>query len=679
MIARSSFDHSPDRLNLRGGIDHRTTPSRRPPTLANALVNHSMTQRQTTSRAQRRIALAASVLCAVASLGAAQKKDTVDPDRFTVDEAIDVRLIHLDAVVTDRSGERLADLSTADFDLRVDGKKVKVTGVSDARTVRDSIGARLTAVVVMDERNLMYAHRDRVLDIIKPVLVREMNESPTWVAMVAVSDTVEPLLAPTRNVGAVQTAIDAAKQRLTSTSELIPLQRAISAATQSTLKKLSQRGSAYRYGQAELRGLAIQSRGYAEALAHDARRTLRSLEEVVAALSFLPGRKALLFITDGLAREPLDILASTMNDRLAGASSTFEGGDTIDDPNVIPINTTNARSTGTEMGDGRGETVLQLDDGGSGQFQRLVSQFSNFKEFERLAALANTHRVTFYPIKAPITDSSLTGLGTNKGQRGSIAELTDMNSGLAALAHATGGLAFSADSGLGKFVDTARADVSNYYSLSFTPPGSLEGTAIREIELKVRERRSRVRHRASYVPLSMEENLASRAWGTLLFDWQENQHGLEIDTSFEQAAVESQAAGEQPDRRKMTVVVSMPIGGLELVRNGDVVAGNFRSVVQLRNAAGVRLSPRNLAFVVEVPRRDHAAAKDHYFALRAEFFLGEGAYDMAVGLWEENTGKTSFVAKKVEVGLEPEKVAWDPRGVGSRRGPKSESNALSSS
>ena len=61
-------------------------------------------------------------------------------------------------------------------------------------------------------------------------------------------------------------------------------------------------------------------------------------------------------------------------------------------------------------------------------------------------------------------------------------------------------------------------------------------------------------------------------------------------------------------------LIAISIAKLELVRSGAKLAGNFRSVVQMRSASGTRLPPRNLAFVVEVPKDDYNAAKQHYFA-----------------------------------------------------------------
>ena len=593
--------------------------------------------------------LLASLL--VAPTGLAQVPQPATPrEGTTLRETIDVRLLHLDAVVTDRTGQPLLDLETRDFDLRIDRQKVEVTSVSQGTDLRDSIGGRLTLVVLVDERHVLRTHRDSALLQIEAALLEEMRDHPTWIAVTSLSDPLEPMLAPTRDVAAVKEAFAAARNLDVASSDLVASQRSTSFEVRDVLRQLTKSGSTYRFGQAALQGLLSRSRNYGKHLAAETLLTLEGIEQLVEALSFVPGRKGVLLLTDGLPREPLDRLADTMSDRLAGGSVIFEGDEVVGDRNIAldGINSTNSRPTGSDRGDAAGQTVEQLDDGGASDFQQLVADLSCGTEFDHLSALANTHRVTFYAIKPAVSDATRSGLGERAGERGSIVELSDMTSGLESLAIETGGLSFTGDKDLAGFLKTARSDVSSYYSLGFTPPDGLKTGAIREIEVKVRRKKARVRHRASYVPLTMEERLASLTWGTLVFDWQENTHGIEIDTS------EEPNLGEL---RRLQVLVSLPLDGLELVESAQSVAGNFRVVVQLRDRSGRRLEPHHLGFVVQVPQTALPEARSQFFGMRAAFELPLGHYRVAVGLWEENTGRTSFVSTSVQVGAPEPPIA----------------------
>ena len=138
------------------------------------------------------------------------------------------------------------------------------------------------------------------------------------------------------------------------------------------------------------------------------------------------------------------------------------------------------------------------------------------------------------------------------------------------------------------------------------------------------------------------------SWGTLLFDWQENLHGLDVKTSVE--------ALEQ-ERFSVELLASLPIGELELVRTGKNVEGSYRMVVQLRNQDGVRLRPLHYGFVVAIPRKDLGDARNQLFEIRTRLSLPAGVWDMAVGLWEENSGTASYITRRFEVAVEAPALA----------------------
>ena len=571
-------------------------------------------------------------------------------ERALVRDSLDVRLINLDAVVTDRSNNPILDLEASDFDLRVDGKKVEVTSVSRGLELRETVAGRLTIVVLVDDRHLQKKHRDAVLREIADTLEVEMKSNPTWVAVTTLSDQLTAVLPPSRDVGAVLESLARTLSAPVEPSRLRAMQRSSMNEVQEMLRMLTQAGSAYRVGQHLQTGVSATLRSYGEALALDTRQTLSSLEGLVEALSFVPGRKAVLLVSDGLPRSPLDLVAKTMYDRLAGGSRHYGGDDIVSGQVSLNLNDPNTRPTGHDRADRSGVVtpVTQHDDGGALDFQRTVGELDCGAAFERLSALANTHRVSFYPLKPPVLDPSVSSLGERTRERGSITQLSDMRSGLESLAGTTGGLFFSAERGVAEFLRQTRIDFSAYYSLGFAPPESMRDSAIREFVLKVNRRRSNLRYRASYMPLSLEQRLASRAWGTLLFRWEENEHGLVVETS---------PAGLQGGAYELDILLSLPIGELELVPSGRMASGTFRAVLQLRRSDGARLDPEHLTFAVEIPAGELDSVRGQFFAVRSSLRLRPGRYDMAIGLWEENSGNSTFIIHRLAVGVEEPEVA----------------------
>ncbi len=616
----------------------------------------------------------ASGLLAVATAGAPSRDDPGRPhvgaqerdnlrEEITLRESIDVRLISLDAVVTDSANRPVGGLTKEDFELSVDGEKVEILSVSAAEELRETVSGRLTILLLIDERHLQRKHRDGALVEIAEALDAEIEANPTWVAVAAFGDGLEPLLAPTRDRVALRQAMAAAREREPPATTLRAQQRAAAQSVRETLRLLASKGSRYKVGAASLSSVEANLRAFGELLQLDTLQTISATSSLVEALAFVPGRKAVLFVSDGLPRHPLDRVAKTMYDRLAGSSALFEGDDLISAATSLDPNDRNNRPFGSDRGDrpGRATDVRQIDDGGALSFQTLAAELSCADAFDRLAALANTHRVTFYPLKPPVADPSISGLGESAAGRGSIVELSNVRSGMESLAQLTGGIPFTAESGVGEFLNLTRTDISTYYSLSFTPPDSMDDSGIRDITLRVRRnempRNGTLRYRSSYVPVTIQQNLASRAWGTLLFDWDDNPHRMEVEVRPQRT---QQAVGNSGEIG-LEVLASLLLGELELAplvaASDPVASGFYRVVLQLQREDGSRMRPQHFDFELSVPLEELEAADGEYIAVRTQVLLRPGTYKLAVGLWEENSGRSSFVVRELDLGQIDPKVA----------------------
>ena len=405
-------------------------------------------------------------------------------------ESIDVRLISLDAVVTDSSDRPVAGLTRDDFELKVENEPVEILSVAAGEDLRTTVTGRLTILLFIDERHLQRKHRDAALAEIAEALDQEIAANPTWVAAAAFGERLEPLLTPTRDRDAVRRTIEAVMERDIPATNLRAQQRSASVEVRETLRMLAAKGSRYRLGEASLASVLSNLRSFGETLQLDTLQTISAVRSLVEALAFVPGRKAILFVSDGLPRHPLDSAAKTMYDRLAGASRQLEGDELMRTPGTLQMHDRNHLPFGVDRADDMGlaSNNPQVDDGGAFAFQTLAAELSCAGAFDQLAALANTHRVTFYPLKPPVIDTAISQLGESARDRGSIVELSDVRSGLNSLAALTGGLSFVSDTGVAEFLQSTRTDISTYYSLSFTPPDSMGDSGIREITLRLRHR-----------------------------------------------------------------------------------------------------------------------------------------------------------------------------------------------
>ena len=123
-----------------------------------------------------RLGTAVAVACLLAALPAAAQESPL-PDLFS--DVIDVRVVNVEVVVTDREGDRVRGLQPGDFELRVDGRPVAVdyfTEIDEGRALAstdDRIGnvPSVTAdgpvgtsyLVFIDDLFAIKQRRDRVL------------------------------------------------------------------------------------------------------------------------------------------------------------------------------------------------------------------------------------------------------------------------------------------------------------------------------------------------------------------------------------------------------------------------------------------------------------------------------------------------------------------------------------
>lgn len=151
-----------------------------------------------------------------------------DPGLSVFEETVDVRVVHLEAVVEDRSGQRVSGIASEEFRLTVDGEPVSIdyfTEVRERHTVSDasppdtdvpgsSPGDRVDAsyLVFIDEYFILAPHRDRVLAGLRARLSRLGPEDQ--VAIVAFDGKkIEQLSGWTHSTAYLAEVLETAQQR----------------------------------------------------------------------------------------------------------------------------------------------------------------------------------------------------------------------------------------------------------------------------------------------------------------------------------------------------------------------------------------------------------------------------------------------------------------------------------
>ncbi len=527
----------------------------------------------------------AALLLAAAVPASAQQDDL--PAVFT--ETIDVRVVNIEVVVTDRKGNRVHGLEASDFEVLVDGEPMPISYFTeiDESVARARAGAAVAGVpsldpntpvgtnflVFVDDLFSIKRDRNRVLDRLEEDLWR-LHPADRVAAVAFDGKTIETLTTWTDSPDRLAEALDRARSRDTyglqrlSEQKMLEDDRAAEAVLEAVADQAFSNdrlrpdeviGPPSDFESPETTALRNADAALAEADADRSqdvlgsslsgleRRYARRMEEqlhrsVLAAVATMrsfanqPGRKVMLLLAGGWPRSPALFT-------VAAASES----------------TTNA----AVAGDG----FLMSED----------------ELYGPLVSAANLIGYALYPVDLPgagadfAGDASL-GLGPDVGPdslgvaAGSLDREDMLQDTLQLLAHATGGVPL-----INAQRDTALAvaveDTRSYYWLGFEP-SRREDDAFHDVKVSLVGRPDlRVRTREGYVDMSREREVAMTVEAALLFGG--HPAGRPLDVRF------SDPVRGRRGRMLVPVEVAIPLDEIELLP----VAGQWRSTLEVRVTA----------------------------------------------------------------------------------------------
>jgi VWFA-related protein len=419
-------------------------------------------------------------------------------------EVVDVRVVNVEVVVTDRQGNRVGGLGRDDFELVVDGQPVPIdyfTEIAEGRVV-DGPGAQTATVpalggeqtlvtnylVFVDDSFATAQDRDRVLDRIQ----EQLSGLPARdrVAVVAFDGRKLDLLQSwTTDRGELASVLAEAKRRKTSGEQRLAELRSNDASRTDRqdldlilLERIQAQG-----GDAPERPF-FRSRldpievDYANRLTEQLDRSTLAAISALRSFAGPSGRKAMILLSggwpyspaeytvSGFSAEPVDLAGAALDPDSRGRNAIF--GRLVDTANLL------------------GYTLYPVDLPGQDRDDGLVDASQGRGDFERFGPAAGAG--------SPIPAREL-----------------QAHASLEFLADATGGrplINFRRDDALVEAIQ----DTRTFYWLGFTPQRS-EDDARHAIEVRVKRDGLQVRSRAGYVDLSRDAELDMMIESALLF------------------------------------------------------------------------------------------------------------------------------------------------------------------
>jgi VWFA-related protein len=490
-------------------------------------------------------------------------------------ESVDVDVVNVEVVATDRAGRPVAGLAKEEFELYEDGKPVAVTNFFASSGQAAPVGAALqptsagapgtaapdrarpakpadqslSFAVFVDNENLTPNARRPVLGALQEFLHAHAGAGDHVILA-----SYDGGLRVSQPAASDPAAIDAAVRKMMTavTHGSLAVER------QSELRRLQQDLAEGAGPDAAVEFSSLDSDLQVEGSidADRGRRGLAALADFISSLAGLPGRKALVVVTGAFAQQADPLLA-------------------------------------------------------------------------RIAEHANANRVTIYILGAVEPGAAgqfrdPTALGNDlQGAADALA------GGLHSVADRTGGLTAVERIDPRTFLEQIRGDVETYYSLGFTPGHTRDGK-LHKLAVKLKGRGDlALRYRDRYEDRSGAQRAAAETLSALVLGGGDNPLGVEI--SFEPA---KPAAGKK-GTAVLPVVVQVPLAKLVLLPQERFHEGKLTLFVATRDERGRVSTLRRLDAPVHVANERLMGSLGQSVAYRVEVPLRPGEKAVAVGVRDE--------------------------------------------
>jgi VWFA-related protein len=549
------------------------------------------------------------LLCSTALAAAAQQ---TTPSHFG--EEIEVRVINVDVVVTDRNGKPMMGLERKDFELYENGRRVEITyfsrvseGRLDGQPVASDAGEPIsdpspqetasetppvTWIVYVDQGNIRPGQRNAVLRQLSSFLSNSMKPGDRGLS--ASFDGVafrvqggfaerEVLL---RTVGTLE------KERVHYGPEFRE--------RTSIRRDIEEAAAAPILAGPVMNAVAV----LVEAEATRTYNTIRAMRSLLDAIAGAEGRLALIYVGAGFNTLPAMETTEIFRQRLPWLANN--------------------------LGAPRPENHKP----------KLEQEVTSV--FDRISAT----RATLYTIYAGDSAFLVSGpeyegsLDTGGGIVGETTQLTQM--GLAReMAERTGGRFFKASPELASQLRTVGSDLSHYYSLGYRPTGRV-GTA-RTVRVSVKAEGARVRHRETVRERTTSEESSDAVVAALFESAPSNPLGVSLE------AGQPRSAGLRRGQI-VPVTIRIPLADVGFIAQGEMHQGSlqFHFAVAGEDGTLVRLGERELP--LSIPDAELAEARQHFVSYSVDVPVAGNRTRLAVSVQDRVSQTTSMA----EIHLAPQ-------------------------
>jgi VWFA-related protein len=523
-------------------------------------------------------------------------------------------IANLVVYVTDKKGNAVTDLTVDDFEVLQDGERKKVTNFrlyteevirhqldavpdptiagSDEPPPADAPAGPLPVhmVLYIDNENLDPLDRNRVLSQTRE-FVRSSLHPPAQMMVVAYQRSFEVLCPFTSDPNEVLDAMRTVRKWTGGRTERDGTRRDII----DRIKKVqdeNRSGQKYSGQQSgsEWNEIYQLINNYAKETSNNLMFTMDSLRQIITSLSGLPGKKGVIYVSNGLPMIP--------------------GMDLFYELSRVTQNST---------------MLTQMYD------------FDRTRLFQQLAATANAQDVALYTIDAAGLEMGGMGSAEYSASQDPLSASVgrhNLTDSLRYLSDETGGVAIINTNDVGPRLELITQDMYTYYSLGY-PLQASGKDRVHRVKVKLPGHPDyTLRYRSRFVEKSRETQVQDTVVSSLAFEVDDNPMQLDIETGTPAPASEK--------RWLVPASISFPIRKVALLPEGEEYVGRVVIFIAVRGADGKQSDLVRQEHEVRIPAASYDEAQRRRFIIDTQLLMESGRYRLAVALLDPLTNQDSY-------------------------------------
>ncbi len=517
-------------------------------------------------------------------------------------ETMEVRVINLDVVVTDKKGNPVTGLTKADFQLFENGVEKPISNFYEvAPPPKPAPGAAAAPAAEAVPEPIPDNQRRRIIFYIDNLSLAPFNRNRVFKQMKQfISDVMRP-----GDEAMIATFNRSMKIRMQFVRDPVALQQTLDVIAGESAGGLSNKSD---FKQAEDQMDQAQSydealataRTYAESNQHDLRQSVESINGLMATLAGVEGKKILVLTSEGFPMQP--------------GREAFQYLDEI------------SKNKGWTYG----STLME----GMG--------FDSHDLIQSVARTANANGITVYTIHAGgLAAGNESSAENAKPVSFAVSQAAVSNSteSMQTMAEQTGGLASLLTNNYAAAFNRIKNDLDTYYSLGYRG-GTERVDRQRSLEVRVKNRNYVVRNRQSFVEKSTYAEMSDRVVANLLYSTKQNDLHILVKSDRPRPTEEGYF--------RVPVEIQIPMDSLTFLPLGESeFAGGFDVFCVVANKDGDMSDVARQSHQIRLSRADKPKSAGKYYAYSLDLLMEPGLNKISIGVIDSVSNASGFARDQV--------------------------------